>query len=352
MNSPKASPRRSPRATQPRAGAPVTIEMVASLAGVSPSTISRVLNGTAAVSEEKTAAIQAAIAKLGYVPNPLARGLAGGRTLSVGVVTQAVDSPYYGAALRGIEEELDPAGYRPLFVSGNWNAAAEARCIEMLRARRVDGIIVLTGRLPDQALKQCAKTVPVVVTGRTLKAPGLYALKFDNLEGARLATQHLLQLGHRHIGFITGDPDHPDSQERLQGYRLALESAGVAYEPKRVVPGEYHEVSGLLAVDRLLQSGQPLTAIFAANDQMAFGAALGLRRRGLRVPDDVSLVGFDDLPTAQYASPPLSTIHQPSHELGRIAAACMLQLLSGAEPSAEVPAPRFVVRESARKLGG
>ena len=351
MNS-KAPTRRSPRATQPKAGAPVTIEMVASLAGVSPSTISRVLNGTAAVSEEKTTAIHAAIAKLGYVPNPLARGLAGGRTLSVGVVTQAVDSPYYGAALRGIEEELDPAGYRPLFVSGNWNAAAEARCIEMLRARRVDGIIVLTGRLPDQALKQCAKTVPVVVTGRALKAPGLYALKFDNLEGARLATQHLLQLGHRHIGFITGDPDHPDSQERLQGYRMALEAAGVAYDPKRVVPGEYHEVSGLLAVDRLLQSGQPLTAIFAANDQMAFGVALGLRRRGLRVPDDVSLVGFDDLPTAQYASPPLSTIHQASHELGRIAAGCMLQLLSGVEPSAELPAPRFVVRESTRKLGG
>ncbi len=110
--------------------------------------------------------------------------------------------------------------------------------------------------------------------------------------------------------------------------------------------------SGRRAVDRLVQSGQPLTASFAANDQMAFGAALGLRRRGLRVPDDVSLVGFDDLPTAQYASPPLSTIHQPSHELGRIAASCMLQLLAGHEPTANVPAPRFVVRESTRKLGG
>ena len=348
----KAAPRRQPRSNTPRAGEAVTIEMVASMAGVSPSTISRVLNGTAAVSEAKTQAINAAIAQLGYVPNPLARGLAGGRTLSVGVVTQAVDSPYYGAALRGIEDELDPAGYRPLFVSGNWNAAAEARCIEMLRARRVDGIIVLTGRLPDQALKACAKALPVVVTGRALKAPGLYSLKFDNFEGARLATQHLLQLGHRHIGFITGDQDHPDSLERLQGYRAALESAGVAFDPKRVVPGEYHEVSGVLAVDRLLNGGRPLTAIFAANDQMAFGAALGLRRRGLRVPDDVSLVGFDDLPTAQYASPPLSTIHQPAYELGRLAATSMLQLLAGTEPTAQVPAPRLVARESTRNLAG
>ena len=218
--------------------------------------------------------------------------------------------------------------------------------------RRVDGIIVLTGRLPDQALKACAKTVPVVVTGRTLRAPGLYALKFDNLEGARLATQHLLQLGHRHIGFITGDPEHPDSLERLQGYRLALEKAGVAYDPQRVAPGEYHEISGVLAVDRLLQNRQPLSAIFAANDQMAFGAVLGLRRHGLRVPDDVSLVGFDDLPTAQYASPPLTTIHQPSYELGRIAAVSMLQLLAGEKPQTELPPPRLVARESARPLSG
>ena len=335
-----------------RADRPVTIEMVAEAAGVSPSTISRVLNGTAVVSELKTQAIREAIARLGYVPNPVARGLAGGRTLSVGVVTQAVDSPFYGAALRGIEEALDPAGYRPLFVSGNWNAAAESRCIDMLRARRVDGIIVLTGRLPDQALKACARSLPVVVTGRNLKAPGLYALKFDNREGGLLATRHLTQLGHRRIGFITGDAEHPDSLERMEGYRAALTAAGIAYDPGLVVPGEYHEVSGLMAVDRLLQTGGQLTAIFAANDQMAFGAALGLRRHSLRVPDDVSLVGFDDLPMSQYASPPLSTIHQPASELGRLAAMAMLSLLSGATPTEALPPPRFVVRESTRQLNG
>ncbi len=327
-----------------------TIEMVARLAGVSASTISRVLNGTAAVSEIKTRAIHGAIATLGYAPNPVARGLAGGRTMSIGVVTQAVDSPFYGAALHGIEVELDPAGYRPLFVSGNWNAAAEAQCIDMLRARHVDGIIVLTGRLPDQALKDCAKSIPVVVTGRSLQAPGLYALKFDNFAGARLAAQNLIQLGHRRIGFIMGDPEHPDSQERLEGYRAALEAAGIAHDPELEVPGEFHEVSGMFAVDRLLQSGRSITAIFAANDQMAFGAALALRRHSLRVPDDVSLVGFDDLPGAQFASPPLSTIHQPAFELGRLAAQSMLDLLSGNRPTAQVPEPRFVARESTRHM--
>ncbi len=331
---------------------PVTIEMVARAAGVSLSTVSRILNGTAVVSETKSRAVEEAIAALGFVANPVARGLAGGRTLSIGVVTQAIDSPFYGAALRGIEDQLGPEGYSPLFVSGHWDAATEVRCIDVLRSRRVDGIIVLTGRISDAALKACAKALPVVVTGRKLKAPGLFSLHFDNFEGGRLATQHLIQLGHRRIAFITGDPAHADSTERLRGYRGALEAAGIVFDPALVVPGEYHEVNGLLAVDRLVESRQRFTAIFAANDQMAFGAALGLQRRSLRVPDDVSLVGFDDLPTSQYAIPPLSTVHQPAYEMGRLAATAMLEMLSGVKPTAELAAPRFVARESSRRLPG
>ncbi len=348
----KSRPGEGARTSRAKAQGPVTIEMVAQAAGVSLSTVSRILNGTAVVSELKRQAIDKAIAELGFVPNPVARGLAGGRTLSIGVITQAIDSPFYGAALRGIEDELDPAGYNSLFVSGHWSPQAEARCIDLLRARRVDGIIVLTGRLTDQALKVCAKSQPVVVTGRTLKAPGLFSLNFDNFEGGRLATQHLLDLGHRRIAFIAGDAEHPDANERLRGYRAALEAAGIAVDPALVVPGQYHEVSGLMAVDRLLESRQQFTAIFACNDQMAVGAALGLHRRSLRVPDDVSLVGFDDLSTSMYAFPPLSTIHQPAYELGRLAASAMLQLLAGKQPVAELPAPRLIARESSRRLRG
>ena len=324
--------------------------MVAKAAGVSASTISRILNGTAVVSELKQKAVERAIAELGFVPNPVARGLAGGRTLSVGVVAQVMDSPFYGAALRGIEDELDPAGYSPLFVSGHWDAANEARCIDVLRSRRVDGLIVLTGRLTDQALKAYARSLPIVVTGRSLKAPGLFALDFDNFEGGRLATEHLILLGHRRIAFIAGDPLHPDASERLRGYRAALEAAGIAFESNLVVPGAYNEVSGLLAVNRLLEGQQQFTAIFAANDQMALGATLALHRRSLRVPEDISLVGFDDLPASQYAIPPLSTVHHPSYDIGRLAAASMLQLLSGSKPMARAPAPSFIARESSRRL--
>lgn len=325
---------------------PVTLDMVAQRAGVSPSTVSRILNGTAVVSDDKKHAVDAAIAELGFVPNPVARGLAGGRTLSIGVVTQAIDSPFYGAALRGIEDVLDPAGYSPLFVSGHWDADKEARCIEVLRSRRVDGMIVLTGRLSDQALKTCAKSLPVVVTGRALKAPGLYALNFDNFEGGKLATQHLIALGHTRIAFIAGAPGHPDSEERMRGYLSALQSAGIAHNPALTLSGEYHEGSGLSAVNLLIKGNLPFTAIFAANDQMANGAALGLYRSGMRVPQDVSLVGFDDLPMSSYATPPLTTVHHPSQELGRLAALAMLELLAGKKPKIEMPVPLLIARES------
>ncbi len=346
----RTTPHGSAKAVAGREATRVTLEMVAEAAGVSPSTVSRILNGTAVVSDDKREAVDAAIARLEFVPNPVARGLAGGRTMSVGVVTQSIDSPFYGVALRGIEDEFSKAGLSPLFVSGHWDAAEEARCIDVLRSRRVDGIVVLTGRLSDQALRAHAKALPVVVTGRNLKAPGLYSLNFDNFEGGRLATHHLLTLGHRRIAFIAGDSRHPDATERQRGYRAALQAAGISFNPSLVVPGQFYEESGLMAVERLLDSREPFSAIFAANDQMAFGAALALHRRSLRVPDDVSLVGFDDLAGAVFSIPPLSTVHQPVYELGRLAATAMLELLAGKKPTAVMPAPRLMARESSRAL--
>lgn len=329
---------------------PVTLASVAHAAGVSPATVSRILNGTAVVSAERKAAVDAAIAKLGFVPNPVARGLAGGRTLSVGVVTQALDSPFYGSALRGIEEKLLPMGYCPLFVSGQWNADVEARCLDILRSRRVDGVIVLNGRLTDAALKNYAKSLPIVVTGRAVKAPGLVGLSPDNVEGARLATKHLIDLGHRQIAFITGDPRHPDAMDRAKGYRKALEAAGIAYDPALVAEGGFFEASGLQALGDLMATRKRFTAIFAANDQMAVGAALGLSRHSLRVPDDVSLIGYDDLASSLYANPPLSSVHQSAYELGQLACDVLLQMLAGQTPRFEVPAPRLVSRESCRRI--
>ena len=327
-----------------------TLGQVAQAAGVSPSTVSRILNGTAAVSPAKKAAVDAAILALGFRPNPVARGLAGGRTLSIGVLTQTISSPFYGEALHGIEDQLERAGYIPLFVSGHWQESEERKALEALLSRRVDGLIVLAGCLPDRALQQYAQGVPMVVVGRALRGPQLFSFGFDNRTGARLATQHLVEGGHTRIAFITGDPAHEDAADRLAGYRAALKAAGLAFDPALVTGGDYTEVGGLLAVNRLLDSGHPFTAIFAANDQTAIGAALGLYRRNVRVPDDVSLVGFDDLAPAKFAIPPLTTVRQSVYEMGEQAAVAMLQMLRGEPPQVQLPAPQLVPRESTRRL--
>lgn len=339
-----------PERTGPANGETVTLQMVARAAGVSPSTVSRILNGTARVSPDKEQAVNEAIRRLGFVPNPVARGLAGGRTLSVGVLTQTISSPFYGEALRGIEDQLEPAGYIPIFVSGHWQEAEELRAMEALLSRRVDGVVVLAGRLPNAALARAAGQLPLVVVGRSMAGPQICSLDSDQRAGALLATRHLVELGHERIAFIAGDSAHRDAREREAGYRDALREAGLAFDPALVVPGDYTEAGGLLAVNRLLEARRGFTAIFAANDQTAIGAALGLYRKGIRIPDDISLVGFDDLAPARYATPPLTTVRQSVYEMGSQAARAMLALLRGERPEAALPAPELVVRESTRRI--
>lgn len=354
--SPKTTPPSGARAKRRRAPAAtvtdttVTLQMVADAAGVSSSTVSRILNGSAKVSPGKQEAVDAAIAELGFMPNPVARGLAGGRTLSIGVVTQAIDSPFYGEGLRGIEAVLGAAGYMPLFASGHWTAADEKKCVDLLLSRRVDGMIVFTGRLPDETLMQVARRVPTVVTGRQLSGPGLLSMNFANVEGALMATRHLIELGHRRIVHILGPREHADSRERKEGYRRALKEAGIAYDASLVVQGDYSEAGGLKAVSHLMESRKDFTAIFAANDQTAYGAALGLYRRGLRIPEDVAMVGFDDLSGSQYSIPPLTTIRQPVYQLGELGAQAVLAMLRGEAPQGELPPPVLVTRESTRRL--
>ncbi|MEO6278435.1 LacI family DNA-binding transcriptional regulator [Roseateles sp.] len=338
------------KAPSSRADGAVTLEQVAELAGVSPSTVSRILNGTAAVSQLKKDAVQAAIQALGFRPNPVARGLAGGRTLSVGVVTQIISSPFYGEALLGIERELEQAGYVPLFVSGNWHEEDERKAIETLLSRRVDGVIVLAGRIADAELTKVSDSLPVVVVGRQLSGPQLFSFSFDNRLGARLATQHLIDLGHRRIAFIAGDLLHDDAVERQNGYFDALAAAGIAQDAHLILQSDFTEAGGMLSVSRLLERDVRFTALFASNDQMAIGACLGLHRRNLRVPDDVSLVGFDDLIMARYAMPPLTTVRQSVYEIGIEAAKAMLDMLRGSKPKAALPGPELVVRESTRRM--
>jgi LacI family transcriptional regulator len=334
------------RATATLADSPPTLEMVAKEAGVSMATVSRIINGTAKVSAERKHAVDAAIAKLNFRPNAAARGLALGKSMTIGVITQAIDSPFYGEGLRGIEDYLQQRGYAALFMSGNWNEQDEARCMAELLSRRVDGIIMFSGRLEDAELAGYAKQVPIVVSGRRLAAPGIFSLNVDDEEGAMLATRHLVQLGHRRIAFIAGILDHPDATERFKGYRRALADAGIPHDPKLVAPGDFHEEGGVEATLRLLGSGSKFTALFCVNDQTAYGACLALHRSSLSVPRDVSVVGFDDLHSSSYRVPPLTTVRQSIRVLGESSGAAMLQLLQNEKPSISLPRVELVVRES------
>lgn len=328
----------------------VTLEMVASAAGVSPSTVSRILTGSARVKKEKRDAVEEAIQRLGYKPNVMARGLAKGRTFSIGVLTQDINSPYYGEALRGIEQALSGTGILPIFVSGHWRLQDEVERMELLLSRKVDGIVALTGRLTESQLKGFAEKLPIVVTGREITNTGLLSLRVDDFAGAMLATNHLIELGHRSIAHIAGPSDHGDSIERLRGYKAALAEAGIEFDPDLVVNADFHEASGLLAVNQLLSTRIGFSAIFASNDQTAIGARLAFFQHNIRVPEDVSLVGFDDLPSAQYTIPPLTTIHQPVFELGQAAAETLLCMINGTKAKVSLPACKLISRESTSRL--
>lgn len=334
------------RATTALPDSPPTLEMVAKEAGVSIATVSRIINGTAKVSAERKDAVEAAIAKLNFRPNAAARGLALGKSNTIGVITQAIDSPFYGEGLRGIEDYLQQRGYTALFMSGNWDEQDEERCMAELLSRRVDGIIIFSGRLQDRQLAAYAKQVPLVVSGRSLKAPNIFSLQVDDEQGALLATRHLIELGHQRIAFIAGILDHPDASLRFKGYRRALADAGIPHDPKLVVPGDFHEEGGVEATLRLLKSGNKFTALFCVNDQTAYGACLALYRSGLNCPRDVSVVGFDDLHSSTYRVPPLTSVRQSIRVLGESSGEAMLQMLQGEQPDIALPRVELIVRES------
>ncbi|WUR12215.1 substrate-binding domain-containing protein [[Empedobacter] haloabium] len=325
---------------------PTTLLDVARAAGVSASTVSRILNGTARVADDKRKAVLAAIEQMNFAPNQMARSLKKGSTMTIGIVVQDISSPFFDETLRGVDDALKGTGYTSVIVSGHWNADEESDRIRLLLARKVDGIILLTGRISDETVLQFSNHRPIVATGRALRTANAIGFKVDNEHGAWLATRHLLDLGHRRIVFITGPASSSDANERLAGYRRAMAEADVAVDPQLVVEGDFHEPSGLAAINRLLERDVPFTAVFAANDLSAYGARLALYRKGIRVPEDVSLVGFDDLPGSSYTAPPMTTVRQPLYDLGKAATNALLSLM-GREAFDEGVAPvELIVRET------
>lgn len=328
----------------------VTIQDIAREAHVSISTVSRVLNANVAVAEPKRKAVMQAVDALGYKPNVFAQGLASGQSMSVGVLTQDISSPFYDAILRGILQGLRGTGYSPIIADGHWQSAKEQKALDSLLVRRVDGMIVLGGSSPPSVFEDIAAKTPLIVIGRSISTIAEQCITMDNVQGGFSATQHLIDLGHRQIAHITGILSHQDALDRRAGYLQAMEQAGLSINQDFIVEGQFSEQSGVMATEMLLMRGRSFSSIFAGNDQMAYGARLALFRRGIRVPEDVSIVGYDDQPVSAYVIPPLTTVRHPANELGNNAAKAILDLMKGEfEPIAPYSA-ELIVRESTAML--
>ena len=324
-----------------------TVYDIARVAGVSASTVSRILNGSAKVAEDKRLAVEDAIRELNYRPNLMALYLKTGQSMTLGVLTQYVDSPFSNEMLRGVENALQGSKYAPLIASGHWNAEEEVERLRLLIDRRVDGIIILTGHVNQPALLEFSQQVPIVATGHNINTDRVRTFSINNRLGGYMATRYLLDLGHRQIAHIVGLPDQNDAIERQRGYRQALVSSGIEYDPELVVQGDFAEAGGFNAAKQLVASGKKFSAIFCANDQTCYGAILGLKQCGLRVPEDVSLIGFDDLPFSTFSNPPLTTVRQPIYETGIAMVNTLLGLIENTEQTIdELPELSIVVRDT------
>ena len=343
---------REPRRNGPAAGAVpapgATIRDVATAAGVSVATVSRVVNGTAVVKDETRLRVEEAVSRLGYAPNAAARSLTTSRTSTVGVVLPDIWGEYFSEVIRGIDLTARQAGYHVL-VSSSHSDVAETR--EVLRAMhgRVDGVVVMSPHAPARSLEGALP--PGLPTVLLNAAPGtsLPSLNVDNRGGARAMVGHLLSRGHRRLAFVAGPPSNWDAAERRRGLRDALRAAGLPPEAVVEVEGDFGEESGEAAGRRLLGLAPRPTAVFAANDSMALGVLFALRRARVRVPQEIAVAGFDDVPIARYASPPLSTVRHDIRSLGERALGRLLDAISGGGASSaarEVLPFRLVLRES------
>ncbi|MDQ2823501.1 MAG: LacI family transcriptional regulator [Pseudomonadota bacterium] len=328
----------------------VTVHEVAREAGVSAATVSRFLNGTAKVSPDKRAAIESVIERLNYKPNVLAQNLKTGSSRTIGILTQSLVSGYFSEAMAGVDDVLQGSGYAPLIVSGHWHADEEAERIELLIARRVDGIVILSGNLKDEQILALARRLPIVAFGRTLASDTAYGFCLDNYRAACEAVEYLVVQGHRHIAFIAGPLDHADAVARLAGYRDTLAKHKIDADPRLITEGDFLETGGLLAVERLLESGARFSAIFAGNDLTAYGARLALYRRGIRVPEDISIIGFDDLHSSMCTTPPLTTVRQPLFDVGRCLGQAILSMIHKETIAIDVPKLTLMIRESVRRI--
>jgi LacI family transcriptional regulator len=331
---------------------PVTIRDVARLAEVHPGTVSRALNEEtrALVNEQTAARVLRAAHELGYRPNPIARGLKTNRSYTVGVVIPDLTNPLFPPIVRGIEDRLAAAGYTPLIVNTDNDAERERSHLEAMLARQVDGLIAATARLDVGVLAAtAARRTPLVLVNRSLEDDSVPAVTVDDRRGIALAVEHVAALGHRLIGHVGGPQNVSTGHRRHQGFVQTMEALGLPVSAGHVRFAEaFTEPEGARACAEVLEHEPRVTAIVAANDRLAIGCYDALAAAGLMCPDDISIVGFNDMPFIDRLRPPLTSVRVPQREIGTTAAELLLaQLAEEKAPARELLlAPELIVRAS------
>jgi DNA-binding LacI/PurR family transcriptional regulator len=337
----------------------VSIKDIAREANVSYSLVSRALNDSPRVNAQTKARIQRLAAEMGYLPSAVARSLVTRRTNTLGIVVTTITDLFFAEVIHAIEETALNQGYNVILTNSGGQPERELAALRSLRERRVDGIILISGCTKDAFYRAEGIDIPIVIINNAHREHIGYSVEVDNAAGSRDAVRHLLDLSHSRIAHISGPAREWDAAERLRGYEEALRAHGVAVDAELVVPGDNHTDAGLACMQRLLAVPLPPTAVFCYNDATAIGAMRAARMAGLRIPEDLSVVGFDDIDLARHLEPPLTTVAQPKRQMGKTAVEMILKLLSDSRQPDEagrsgvedcVLPSQLVVRESTAAL--
>jgi LacI family transcriptional regulator len=326
-----------------------TIEDVAALARVSIATVSRVLNSTGPVSVETAERVTDAISRLNYVPRAAARALASNRTETLGLLLPALGSEFFPPLLRGVEHAASDAGFDLLIHTTGGRGIQQGKLRRAIGEQNTDGLLIFTGSVDDQDLQRFYDIrFPVVLL---LQSPPpeiqIPSINFENKSGARLLVEHLITVhSFRRIAFIRGPVTNQDSAWRERGYRDALEHHGLVVHPELIATGNFEVEDSQQVVEEWIKQGLDMDAIFAGDDDSAIGAFRALQLAGARVPDDVAIVGFDDVQISRYLSPPLTTVHAPIEDAGRLGAERLISLIQTGFAESELLPTEIVIRGS------
>jgi DNA-binding LacI/PurR family transcriptional regulator len=332
----------------------VSITDIAAAAGVSPSTVSRALGDHPRISLARREAIQALAREMGYRPSQVARSLVTGRTRTLGVVITDVTDPFVAEVLKGAEAASREAGFSLLFATSDRDPDREIEALRLLLDRQVDGMIIISGRAGRRYTELRAPAEagstgwPLVLVNNEYAGPGIYSVRTDNVAGAHEAVSYLKRLGHHRIAFIAGPTQGRSSAERLTGYRQGIAANGLGPVGEVIIAGAGLLEDGVPALAALMAQPDRPSAVLCYNDLAAIGLLAAAARAGMHVPDDLSVVGYDNIPLSSFSVPPLTTVDQPKEQMGRTAVRMCVQTLAGDTVSHVLLKGRLVVRESAR----